>query len=80
MPRHISSRKEELENIAIMIAVSCWQGTKETKQKCFAKVEFKRTQTIQPETMAYNEDDSEEINDAWRKLLREQYCGKRVLP
>lgn len=47
-----------------MEAALWWQVRKGTVQKCFAKAEFKRTETIVPWTATY-EDNSWKINDAW---------------
>lgn len=65
---NISSWKEVLGSIAIMIAKSWRHGTKEMVQKCYAKAESKWIKTIERGAMMHDEHYSEEINDTWGKL------------
>lgn len=61
MSRYINSRKEDLESIATMIAALWWQGIKEKMEKCFAKADFKRTETTKSGIATYDEDNCQEI-------------------
>lgn len=76
MPCHISSRKRDSEGIAIRISASGWQRTKEMVQKCFAKADFRRTETMKPGAATYIEGYSKEINEA-RWQLGENYVVAR---
>lgn len=58
MSRHINSPKKGQESLAIMIATTWWQGTKEAVQKFFMKADFMQTETIEPGTTTYDEEDS----------------------
>lgn len=51
-------------------------GGDRTIKKCFAKAEFKQTETTKPGTTTNDLDDSEKITDAWRKLWENNAVAK----